>query len=82
TGGAGGAAGTNTAGMGNGGTGVGGTGGNGGTNTVNAGTFNMSNTMTGTAQSAAGLLVISQNSGLSSLIQQNVVVQANLSVGH
>ena len=37
--------------------------------------------MTGTAQSAAGLLVISQNSGISSLIQQSVTVQANLAVG-
>jgi hypothetical protein len=41
----------------------------------------MSNTMSGTAQSAAGLLVISQNSGISSLIQQSVTVQANLAVG-
>ena len=61
--------------------GMGGTGGAGGAVSVNAGTFDMSNAMTGTAQSAAGLLVISQNSGISSLIQQSVTVQANLSVG-
>jgi hypothetical protein len=41
----------------------------------------MSNNMTGTAQSAAGVLVISQNSGIGSLVQQSVNVQANLNVG-
>ena len=78
------AGGTGNGGTGNGGTGngaVGGAGGNGGTNSVNAGTFNLSNTMSGVAQSAAGVLVISQNSGISSLVQQSVNVQANLNVG-
>jgi hypothetical protein len=69
-----------TGGVGNGA--VGGAGGAGGTNTVSAGTFDMSNTMTGAAQSAAGIVVMSQNSGAASLIQQAVTVQANLTVGH
>jgi hypothetical protein len=64
--------------VGNGATG--GAGGAGGTNAVNAGTFNMSNTMAGVAQSAAGILVITQNSGLAALVQQSVNVQANLSL--
>jgi hypothetical protein len=68
-----------TGGVGNGA--VGGAGGAGGTNTVNAGTFNLSNTMSGTAQSAAGVLVISQNTGIAALTQQSVNVQANLTVG-
>jgi hypothetical protein len=69
--------------VGNGGVGngaVGGAGGAGGTNNVNAGTFNMSNTISGTAQSAAGILVMSQNTGIASLTQQSVNVQANLSL--
>jgi hypothetical protein len=41
----------------------------------------MSNSMDGTANSAAGLMVMAQNSGASALIQQGVTVQANLSVG-
>ena len=41
----------------------------------------MSNTMMGTAQSAAGILVISQNTGIAALTQQSVNVQANLNVG-
>ena len=45
------------------------------------GVFNLSNTMSGTAQSAAGVLVISQNSGIAALVQQSVNVQANLNVG-
>ena len=56
-------------------------GGAGGSNSVSGGTFNMSNTMNGTAQSAAGISVISQNTGISSLVQQSVNVQSNLSVG-
>jgi hypothetical protein len=56
-------------------------GGAGGTNNINAGTFNMSNTMTGTAQSAAGIMLATQNSGIASMIQQGVNVQANLTVG-
>ncbi|MEO6435597.1 MAG: hypothetical protein ABIP55_07525, partial [Tepidisphaeraceae bacterium] len=61
--------------------GTGGAGGAGGTITVDAGTFNMSNTMSATAQSAAGVLVISQNTGIAALVQQSVNVQANLNVG-
>jgi hypothetical protein len=37
--------------------------------------------MSGTAQSAAGVMVISQNSGFNALVQQSVNVQANLNVG-
>jgi hypothetical protein len=33
------------------------------------------------AQSAAGISVISQSSGISSLVQQSINVQANLGVG-
>ena len=64
-----------------GGAGAGGTGGAGGTNTVNAGSFDMSNTMSSVGQSAAGIMVASQNSGFAALIQQSVNVQANLAVG-
>ena len=48
---------------------------------MNAGTFSMANSMTSVGQSAAGIMVASQNSGLSSLVQQSVNVQANLSLG-
>ncbi|WP_354504109.1 hypothetical protein [Lysobacter sp. OAE881] len=41
----------------------------------------MSSTMTGTASGAAGITVAAQNSGFSSLIQQGITVQANLTVG-
>jgi hypothetical protein len=71
-------------GAGTGGTGTGaagGNGGNGGAITVDAGTFDMSATMDATAQSAAGVLVVSNNSGNGSLVQQGVTVQANLNVG-
>lgn len=64
----------------NGGAGGGAVGGNGGTNRVSAGTFNMSSNMTHVGQSAAGIMVISQNSGFASLAQQSVNVQSNLSV--
>jgi hypothetical protein len=77
----GGASGANTAGTGTGGAGGTATGGAGGTNTVNAGSFDMSNTMTNVGQSAAGVTVLSQNNGFSSLIQQSVNVQSNLAVG-
>ena len=70
-----------TAGVGTGGLGGAGTGGNGGSNTVNAGSFDMSNNMSGVGQSAAGVMVISQNNGFSSLVQQSVNVQSNLAVG-
>ena len=52
----------------------------GGTQRVNAGTFAMSNHMGAAARSAAGISVISQQTGLSSLVQQSVNVQANLNV--
>jgi len=81
TGGAGGALANITAGVGTGGMGGAGTGGNGGSNSVNAGTFDMSNTMSGVGQSAAGVMVVSQNNGFSSLVQQSVNVQSNLAVG-
>ena len=71
-------------GEGNGGVGngaTGGTGGNGGTITVDAGTFDLSANMTGTAQSAAGVMVVTNNSGFGSLVQQGVTVQANLNLG-
>ena len=60
---------------------AGGNGGNGGSIMVDAGTFDMSANMDATAQSAAGVLVVSNNSGPASLIQQGVTVQANLNVG-
>jgi len=66
---------------GNGGTGGTGTGGT-GQNVADAGTFNMSNNMTGAAQSAAGIVAMAQNSGASSLIQQQVNMQANVSANH
>lgn len=70
------------AGTGGDGTGAaGGNGGNGGTITVDAGTFDMSANMDATAQSAAGVLVVSNNSGFGSLVQQAVTVQANVNVG-
>ena len=56
----------------------GGTGGAGGGIHVDAGTFNMSNIMSSVGQSAAGIMVANQNSGLSSLVQQSVNVQSNL----
>jgi hypothetical protein len=77
---AGGAGGTGNGGVGNGA--VGGAGGAAGTNTVNAGTFDMSNNMTSVGQSAAGIMLANQNSGMASMVQQAVTVQANLTVGH
>jgi hypothetical protein len=41
----------------------------------------MANTMTSVGQSAAGIMVASQNSGIAALVQQSVNVQANLAVG-
>jgi hypothetical protein len=60
--------------------GAGAAGGAGGTIDTNGGTFNMSNTMTSTGAAAAGVMVVAQNSGAASLIQQGVTVQANLTV--
>ena len=48
---------------------------------VDAGAFDMSNNMTSVGQSAAGIMVAAQNSGMASLIQQGITVQANLTVG-
>ena len=48
---------------------------------VDAGLFNMSNTMNNAGNAAAGIMTMAQNSGLSSLIQQGINVQANLNVG-
>jgi hypothetical protein len=50
-------------------------------NTVDAGTFDMSNNMSNAAGAAAGITSIAQNSGVGALIQQGVNVQANLNVG-
>ena len=49
---------------------------------VDAGSFDMSNTMSNVGQAAAGIMVVAQNSGFASLIQQGVTVQANLNVGN
>ena len=38
----------------------------------------MSNMMTNVGQSAAGIMLANQNSGMSSLVQQSVNVQANM----
>lgn len=65
--------------MGNGA--VGGAGGNGGTNSVSAGVFDMSNSMTSVGQSAAGIMTAVQNSGINALVQTAVNVQSNLAVG-
>ena len=48
---------------------------------ADAGAFDMSNNMTSVGQSAAGIMVAAQNSGMASLIQQGITVQANLTVG-
>ena len=48
---------------------------------LNAGTFNMSNSMSSVGQSAAGIMVAAQNSGMNAMVQQAVNVQANLNVG-
>src|SRR3546814_20830176 len=61
--------------------GDGGRGGDGGTASANAGSFDMSNAMNGISNAAAGIMMVAQNSGASSLIQQGVTVQANLNVG-
>jgi hypothetical protein len=37
--------------------------------------------MTSVGQSAAGIMIASQNSGIASLVQQSVNVQSNLAVG-
>jgi hypothetical protein len=42
----------------------------------------MSNTISNAFTNGAGITVASQNSGISSLVQQSVNVQANLSLSH
>ncbi len=42
----------------------------------------MSNVMTSVGQTAAGIMMATQNNGAGSLLQQSVNVQANLNVGH
>ena len=69
-------------GLGNAAGGDGGDGGDGGINANSAGSFDMSANMSAVANTAAGIIVVAQNSGFSSLIQQGVTVQANLSVGN
>lgn len=71
---------SSTASGGTGGSGGGAVAGAGGSNNVSAGTFNMSSNMANVGQSAAGIMVVSQNSGFASLAQQSVNVQSNLSV--
>ena len=61
--------------------GTGGVGGAGGSIALDAGTFNMSNSMSSVGQSAAGIMVAAQNSGMNAMVQQAVTVQANLNVG-
>jgi hypothetical protein len=70
-----------TGGAGSGGAGTGGAGGSGGTLNLNAGSFNMSNVMTSVGQSAAGIMIAAQNSGMAAMVQQSVNVQSNLSLG-
>ena len=41
----------------------------------------MYNAMTSVGLSAAGIMVVAQNSGMAAMIQQSVNVQANLAVG-
>ena len=86
TGGAGGVGngGDGNGGDGNGGVGngaTGGAGGAGGSVAVDAGAFDMSNNMTSVGQSAAGIMVAAQNSGMASVSQQGITGQANLTVG-
>jgi hypothetical protein len=71
-------AGVNTANGGAAGMAYGGAGGAGGPVTVDGGVFNMSNVMTSVGQSAAGIMMASQNSGMAALVQQSVNVQSNL----
>jgi hypothetical protein len=41
----------------------------------------MYNAMSSVGQSAAGIMVAAQNSGMAAMVQQSVNVQANLAVG-
>jgi hypothetical protein len=62
-------------------TGNGGVGGNGGNATGgNAGTFDASNSISGSLSNSAGIVTVSQNTGANALTQIGVTVQANLQV--
>src|SRR3546814_19316547 len=61
--------------------GDGGRGGDGCPASANAGSFDLSNAMNGSSHAAAGILLVSTNSGASSFIPQGVTDQANLHVG-
>jgi hypothetical protein len=71
-------AGINTANGGAAGVAYGGAGGAGGRVRVDGGTFNLSNMMSSVGQSAAGIMMASQNSGMASFVQQSISVQSNL----
>ncbi|MGB0128668.1 MAG: hypothetical protein WBP72_13605, partial [Rhodocyclaceae bacterium] len=60
---------------------VGGAGGAGGSNSVNAGSWAMTNQINGGFSAAAGISVVNQNTGINSLAQQAINVQSNLSLG-
>ncbi|THF63376.1 signal peptide protein [Pseudothauera rhizosphaerae] len=47
---------------------------------MDAGHFNLSNTISGSFTNGAGIIINAQNTGIGSLIQQSANVQANLSV--
>jgi hypothetical protein len=56
-------------------------GGAGGYVQVSAGSFAMSNVMTSVGQTAAGIMIATQNNGAGALVQHSVNMQANLNVG-
>jgi hypothetical protein len=60
---------------------MGGAGGAGGTISVDAGTFNLSNTMSSMSNSAAGIMSAIQNSGINSMLQTAINVQSNVTLG-
>jgi hypothetical protein len=57
---------------------VGGVGGTGGTIAPNAGTFNMSNTISASFTNGAGIMQSIQNTGIAASVMQSSNVQANL----
>jgi hypothetical protein len=71
-------AGVNTANGGAAGVAYGGAGGAGGPVRVDGGVFNLSNMMSSVGQSAAGIMMASQNSGMAAMVQQSISVQSNL----
>ncbi|MFT4174999.1 MAG: hypothetical protein QM639_20680, partial [Rhodocyclaceae bacterium] len=62
------------------GDGTSGTGGAGGAIALNAGTFEMSNSISGSFTNGAGIIINAQNTGIAALVQQSANVQANLGV--